>query len=52
MRFGTFDTDGDVCHWLELHICFQNINQNRYPMNPKPVETHGRACNHLDVRVT
>lgn len=30
MRFGTFDTDRDVCHWLGLHICFQNINQIQY----------------------
>lgn len=46
MLFGTFDTDGDECHWAGLHACFANINQNLYPTNPEPVETHGRACRH------
>lgn len=45
MLFGTFDTDGDECHGLCLYVCFPNINQNLYPTNPEPVETHGRACN-------
>lgn len=52
MLFGTFDTDGNECHWAGLHACFANINQNLYPTNLEPVETHGRACRHLDVRVT
>lgn len=33
MLFGTFDTDGDECHWAGLYACFANINQNLYSMN-------------------